>query len=72
MRSCKKCLYKENHPFGLEFDDKGICYGCIIHEEKERSSKYFLISVVNLQICGIYNDLHKPLKIIYFHLFLTK
>ena len=35
MRSCKKCLYKENHPFGLEFDDKGICYGCIIHEEKE-------------------------------------
>ena len=31
---CKKCLYKEDHPFGLTFKN-GICSGCITHYEKD-------------------------------------
>ena len=31
---CKKCLYKEDHPFGITFKD-GICSGCITHAEKD-------------------------------------
>tara|TARA_B100000035_G_scaffold309713_1_gene316347 strand:+ start:1478 stop:2656 length:1179 start_codon:yes stop_codon:yes gene_type:complete len=34
MQECIKCLYKANHPFGITFNKKGICSGCIIHEEK--------------------------------------
>ncbi len=36
MINCKKCLYNETHPLGLEFDDNGVCSGCIIHEEKNQ------------------------------------
>lgn len=32
--TCKTCLYDSNHPLGLEINDKGICSGCLIHEEK--------------------------------------
>lgn len=35
MKYCKRCLYPENHPLNLVFDDKGICSGCRIHEEKD-------------------------------------
>lgn len=35
MRICKRCLYPENHPLGITFDDKGICSGCRVHEEKD-------------------------------------
>jgi len=31
---CKKCLYTSSHPFGITFDEKGICSGCQVHEEK--------------------------------------
>ena len=31
---CKKCLYSSSHPLGLTFNDKGICSGCEIHQEK--------------------------------------
>lgn len=31
---CKKCLYSNTHPFGLTFNDEGICSGCEIHQEK--------------------------------------
>ena len=31
---CKKCLYTSLHPFGITFNEKGICSGCQIHEEK--------------------------------------
>ncbi len=34
MNYCKRCLYPENHPYGMIFDKKGICMGCRIHEEK--------------------------------------
>lgn len=34
MQECIKCLYKDNHPFGITFNKEGICSGCIIHEEK--------------------------------------
>lgn len=34
MKHCKRCLYPENHPFGIVFDDEGICSGCRVHEEK--------------------------------------
>lgn len=33
-QSCKRCLYTSAHPFGIEFDDEGICTGCRTHEEK--------------------------------------
>ena len=33
---CKKCLYSNFHPFGLTFDENGICSGCKIHDEKNQ------------------------------------
>ena len=33
--TCKRCLYKSNHPLGLTIDNEGICSGCRIHEEKD-------------------------------------
>jgi len=33
--SCKRCLYKTDHPLGLVLDNEGICSGCRIHEEKD-------------------------------------
>lgn len=35
MRYCVRCLYPENHPLNLTFDNEGICSGCRIHEEKD-------------------------------------
>lgn len=35
MKYCQRCVYPENHPLGLTFDDRGICSGCAIHEEKD-------------------------------------
>ncbi|MBS0289672.1 MAG: N-acetyl sugar amidotransferase [Proteobacteria bacterium] len=32
---CKKCLYPSNHPLNLSFNAKGICSGCVVHEEKD-------------------------------------
>lgn len=36
MNYCKRCLYPENHPYGMVFDAHGVCMGCRIHEEKDR------------------------------------
>ena len=35
MTFCKRCLYPNNHPYGMHFDKMGICSGCIVHEEKD-------------------------------------
>ena len=35
MIYCKRCLYPANHPYGMIFDDAGICMGCRVHEEKD-------------------------------------
>ncbi len=35
MRYCKRCLYPENHPLNIIFDDEGVCSGCRVHEEKD-------------------------------------
>jgi N-acetyl sugar amidotransferase len=35
MKFCKRCLYPENHPLNIIFDEDGICSGCRIHEEKD-------------------------------------
>ncbi|MEX2451994.1 MAG: N-acetyl sugar amidotransferase [Rhodospirillales bacterium] len=35
MRYCTRCLYPENHPLGITFDDEGVCSGCRVHEEKD-------------------------------------
>lgn len=35
LQICKKCLYTNHHPLGITFDEKGICSGCLIHEEKD-------------------------------------
>ena len=35
MKICKRCLYSENHPLNITFDNAGICSGCRIHEEKD-------------------------------------
>lgn len=35
MRFCTRCLYPENHPLNLTFDDQGVCSGCRVHEEKD-------------------------------------
>ena len=34
MKYCTECLYPENHPLGITFNNKGVCSGCIIHKEK--------------------------------------
>ena len=34
MKYCVRCLYPENHPLGITFDDEGVCSGCRVHEEK--------------------------------------
>lgn len=36
MQFCKRCLYPENHPLGITFDEQGICSGCRVHEEKDQ------------------------------------
>ena len=35
MKYCKRCLYPENHPLHITFDEEGVCSGCRIHEEKD-------------------------------------
>ncbi len=35
MKYCTRCLYPENHPLNITFDDEGVCSGCRIHEEKD-------------------------------------
>lgn len=35
MIYCNRCLYPANHPYGMVFDDQGVCMGCRIHEEKD-------------------------------------
>ncbi|RAJ33463.1 N-acetyl sugar amidotransferase [Pedobacter cryoconitis] len=35
MKYCLRCLYPENHPLNIVFDEKGICSGCNVHEEKD-------------------------------------
>ena len=35
MKLCTRCLYPENHPLNITFDDDGVCSGCRIHEEKD-------------------------------------
>ncbi len=36
MIYCKKCVYPISSAIKLTFDDKGICSGCRIHEEKNK------------------------------------
>lgn len=36
MRYCHRCLYPENHPLMLGFDETGVCLGCRVHEEKDQ------------------------------------
>ncbi|MEG3618565.1 N-acetyl sugar amidotransferase [Magnetovibrio sp. PR-2] len=35
MKYCRRCLYPENHPLTIMFDDEGVCSGCRVHEEKD-------------------------------------
>lgn len=35
MQYCTRCLYPENHPLNISFDDQGVCSGCRVHEEKD-------------------------------------
>ena len=35
MRFCTRCLYPENHPLNITFDEYGVCSGCRVHEEKD-------------------------------------
>ncbi|MFT5926911.1 MAG: N-acetyl sugar amidotransferase [Candidatus Azotimanducaceae bacterium] len=34
MRYCTRCLYPANHPLNITFDSRGVCSGCLVHEEK--------------------------------------
>lgn len=36
MQVCSRCLYGSNHPLHITFDERGICSGCQIHEEKDK------------------------------------
>jgi N-acetyl sugar amidotransferase len=32
---CSLCLYTSSHPFGITFDNRGVCSGCRVHLEKD-------------------------------------
>ena len=36
IQTCARCLYSSLHPLHLTFDERGICSGCRIHEEKDQ------------------------------------
>lgn len=36
VQTCTRCLYRNDHPLGLEIDEHGVCSGCRIHEEKDQ------------------------------------
>jgi N-acetyl sugar amidotransferase len=36
VQTCKRCLYRSDHPLGLVIDAQGICSGCRVHEEKDQ------------------------------------
>ena len=36
MRYCKRCVYPESSALELTFDEKGVCSGCRMAEEKEK------------------------------------
>lgn len=36
MKYCSRCLYPENHPLYITLDDKNVCSGCRVHEEKDQ------------------------------------
>jgi len=61
MKFCKRCLYPSNHPYGMIFDNDGICMGCRVHEEKDqldwgnRFKKLEKIAHVNSKIMGTKN-----------------
>ena len=61
MIYCKRCLYPSNHPYGMIFDDVGICMGCRVHEEKDvldwdsRFKKLEQIAHTNSKIMGTKN-----------------
>jgi N-acetyl sugar amidotransferase len=33
-QECVNCLYTSDHPFGLTFNEDGLCSGCVTHQEK--------------------------------------
>jgi N-acetyl sugar amidotransferase len=35
MRYCSRCLYPENHPLNIIFNEDCVCSGCVVHEEKD-------------------------------------
>ena len=35
MKACVECLYTDSHPFGLKFNELGVCSGCIVHKGRE-------------------------------------
>src|SRR3989344_1334061 len=35
MKYCTRCVYPENHPLNITFDEQGVCSGCRVHEEKD-------------------------------------
>jgi N-acetyl sugar amidotransferase len=35
VETCQRCLYSTSHPLGLVIDERGICSGCRVHEEKD-------------------------------------
>ena len=36
MKTCSRCLYHEQHPLNITFDEQRVCSGCRVHEEKDR------------------------------------
>jgi N-acetyl sugar amidotransferase len=35
MKVCRKCLIESSHPYGVTFDSKGLCTGCLSHFETQ-------------------------------------
>ena len=45
VKVCRRCLYDENHPLGITFDEEGVCSGCQDSRREtdaklERSSRF--------------------------------
>lgn len=54
IQVCRRCLYTSRHPFGLGFDETGLCTGCITHQEKHEldwDSRFLLLKEMVHKAC---------------------
>jgi len=59
-RECRQCLYTNRHPFGLHFDETGLCTGCITHAEKTSLNWDYRFRLLEKKTARIRRNKHSP------------